>query len=340
MSQRVEDKGGRRSIEAKPWRSGLLLSLLLAGCLDPNEPGNLVAKTVDEDPTIPRIELNGSVFHAETFGDPAAPVIIVLHGGPGGDYRAMLRMRNPVDGVRLEDRHLVVFWDQRGSGLSRRHDQDDVTQEAYDEDLRAVVDKFSPGRPVVLLGHSWGGMYASRFISLHPDRVAGAVLMEPGPLSSALYEEVKDGIHHMDLWSEWLNDYAWSSAILSPEDHARLDYFRMLGNFGNSQPAYHVSTVDREPCWRLGAVANQAIEGGGVKDGWDFTKGLERFQPKVLFEASERNEVIGAEFQRHQMKAYPTAALEIVAGAGHDFQWTQPEATLRPVVAYLAEIGF
>src|SRR5262245_20847694 len=97
------------------------LAALLTCCLAPTADGNLVPKTVDGDPSLPRIELNGSVFHAEAFGDPAAPVLVVLHGGPGVDYRRMLRLRRSVDGVALEDRHRVVFWDQRGSGLSRRH---------------------------------------------------------------------------------------------------------------------------------------------------------------------------------------------------------------------------
>src|SRR5262249_37227022 len=154
------------------------LGLLLVGCMDPSEPGNLVPKTVDEEPSLPAIEINGTKVHAETFGDPAAPVIIILHGGPGKDYRGYLRLRQPGDGTRLEDRHFVVFWDQRGTGLSRRHDEREITQAAYDADLEALVDKFSPGRPVVFIGHSWGGMYATRFIGLHPERVAGAVLMD------------------------------------------------------------------------------------------------------------------------------------------------------------------
>ena len=34
--------------------------------------------------------LNGVTFYAEAFGDPASPAAIVVHGGPGGDYRYLL----------------------------------------------------------------------------------------------------------------------------------------------------------------------------------------------------------------------------------------------------------
>jgi proline iminopeptidase len=321
----------------------LLLFFFATACLDPDEDGNLVAPTVDSDPALPRIELNGSAFHAETFGDPTAPVIVMLHGGPGGSYGGLLRLRQPVDGVRLEDRHFVVFWDQRGAGLSRRHDENEITQAVYDADLLAILETYSPGRPAVLIGHSWGGMYATMFISHHPERIAGAVLMDSGPFTGALFEEVKGGIQHLDLWSEWLNDLTWAQTIVSPDSHARVDYARMLGSFGDSQPGYHLSTTDRPVTWRIGAVANSALMKEGMSGGkavWDFTRGLDRFERPVLFEGAERSEVIGAEFQKRQMKSYRNAQLAVIAGAGHEHQWTHPDATLRPVFAYLAAIEF
>ncbi|HTO99642.1 MAG TPA: alpha/beta hydrolase [Myxococcales bacterium] len=320
-----------------------LVALSFTACLDPAEEGNLVPRTAEEDPSIPQLSFNGATFHLETFGDPAAPAIIVLHGGPGGDYRSLLRLRDPVDGVRLEDRYLMVFWDQRGTGLSQRLPEGEITYDTYDRDLTFLIDHFSPGRPAVLLGHSWGGMYASRYISNHPERIAGAVLMESGPLTGALFDEVKSGIFHFDPLSEWLNDYVWAESIISPDGHARADFLRGLGSVGDSQPGYHLSTSDREPFWRMGAVAAAALVKEGMVDGkpaWDFTRGLDRFAPPVLFEASEQNTVIGVDFQKKQMGFYAHATLEVIAGAGHDFPWTQPARTVAPVLSYLDSIGF
>ncbi len=318
-------------------------ALFLTACLDPGEDGNLVPRTADEDPSIPQLSFNGSTFHVETFGDPSAPVIVVLHGGPGGDYRGLLRLRDPVNGVRLEDGHLLVYWDQRGSGLSRRHPGSEITLDAYDRDLSSIIDRFSPGRPVVLLGHSWGGMFATRYISQHPERIAGAVLMEPGPLTGALFSEIKSRMFDLDPLSEWLNDYVWAQSIVSPDDHARADYLRGLASVGDIQPGYHESKTDREPFWRMGAIASAAINAEGIKDGepvWDFTSGLDRFTTPVLFEASDENTVIGVEFQKQQMQFYPEASLAVIAGVGHDFPWTRAADTVAPVLSYLQSIGF
>lgn len=196
---------------------------------------------------------------------------------------------------------------------------------------------------MVLVGHSWGGMYATSYISNHPDKVAGAVLMEPGPLTGALFAELEDQIMELAFFSEWLNDYTWAHRILSPDDHARADYLYMLGVLGDSQPDYHVSTEDRSPVWRPGAVANAAVQQDGMEGGepvWDFTVGLDSFQKKVLFEASSDDTVLGESLQRRQMQLFSSAELAIIGNSGHDHPWTQPGATLRPLFRYLDEIGF
>ena len=180
-----------------------LVALAAAACdiVEPREPGNLVPKTVAEDASLPSIEMNGSQFHVETFGNPANPVIVFLHGGPGGDYRGLLRMSERFGGYSLTDEYFVVYWDQRGAGLSKRVGKSELTIEQYTADLDALIDHFSPGRPVFLIGESWGGMFAARYINQHPQRVAGAVLIEPGPLNGATMERLEDEINPMDLGS-------------------------------------------------------------------------------------------------------------------------------------------
>jgi proline iminopeptidase len=310
------------------------------GIHDPSLAGNLVPRTVDEDPTLPSIALAGTIFHIEAFGDPNKPAVIFLHGGPGGDYRDFLRLNGRYDGYALTDDHHVVFWDQRGSGLSRRHDCGAFTLERMDADLDALVDQVSPGRPVTLIGHSWGGMYASLYINRHPDKVAGAVLMEPGPLNGAMFDSIIDDLYDIDPFSEWLNDVVWDGQFLTADDHARADYHRMLG-VRDSQPKYHQSATDPALVWRLGAVANRCLMRSGVKDGravYDLTDHLAAYTTPVLFVASARNEVIGVAFQERQKQFFPAANLVTIPDSGHDMQWTHPAESLAAIRAYLGTL--
>jgi len=87
-----------------------------------NEPGNLVPKTVDQDPNLPSIIVNGAKLHSEAYGHPDSTIIVCIHGGPGGDYRYMLNCKELVNyGYR------VVFYDQIGSGLSQRFPKSSYT---------------------------------------------------------------------------------------------------------------------------------------------------------------------------------------------------------------------
>lgn len=320
------------------WAPLAVMALGACDAMDPGKSGYLVPRTVAEDASLPAIEMNGSRFHLETSGDPAKPVIVFLHGGPGGDYRSLLRMAEPHGGYRLTDEYFLVFWDQRGAGLSMRHEKDVLTLDVYTNDLNTLVDRYSPGRPVFLIGTSWGGMYATQYINEHPDRVAGAVLIEPGPLTGATYERIKGDLFDIDLGAEWLNDWAWSSQFLSPDDHARMDYERMLG-LKDAQPRFHVSVDNPEPAWRMGAAASRYIQEDGQdangKAVYDFTTNLSRYTTPVLFIAGSLSEVLGEPLQRDQVRKYPSASLRVVNGAGHDVNWTHTGEVLTAVRAYL-----
>lgn len=317
------------------------LAVLGAACqtMAPGDPGNLVPRTVTEDASLPAIEMNGARFHLQTMGNPAAPVIVFLHGGPGGDYRSMLRLANPVGGRSLADDHYLVFWDQRGAGLSERVTRSELTLDQYLADLDTLVGRYSAGRPVTLVGVSWGGMYATAYINKHPAKVAGAVLIEPGPLTASDANRLEDDIVDFDLGAEWLNDLVWSSQFVSPDDHARMDYTRVLG-VRDAQPRFHLSRTDPEAGWRQGAAAAKYIMEDG-QDGhghytYDFTDHLAAFTTPVLFVTGALSEVLGASLQEAQKSKYPSASLSVVSGAGHDVAWVKSAEVVGLIRGYLA----
>jgi proline iminopeptidase len=322
----------------------IVAGVAAAACdvMEPGEPGNLVPRTVVEDASLPAIEMNGSRFHLVTFGDPANPVIVFLHGGPGGDFRGLLRLTGRYEVSSLAEHYFLVFWDQRGTGLSQRQDREVLTIATYVNDLNTLVDRYSPGRPVFLIGESWGGMFATRYINQYPQRVAGAVLIEPGPLDGATMERLEDDIAGFKLGSELLNDLAWNSQFFSPDDHARMDFERMLGA-KDAQPKFHLSTVDPQPAWRMGAAANRYIiedgQDGNGKFDFDFTTNLAAYTTPVLFIAGSLSEVLGPSLQQQQVLRYPSATLEVIDGAGHDVAWVKAPETLIHIRAYLAARG-
>ena len=142
-----------------------------------------VAKTVAQDPTISHVTIDDVVFHAETHGSDTAQTIIVIHGGPGQDYRYLLSLK------ALADEYKVVFYDQRGTGLSPRVDAEELTLENSIEDLNRIVNYYCPDEKVNILGHSWGAMLGSAYLAKYPGKVHKIILAEPGFLTSEMAEE-------------------------------------------------------------------------------------------------------------------------------------------------------
>jgi pimeloyl-ACP methyl ester carboxylesterase len=75
----------------------------------------------------------------------------------------------------------LVFYDQRGHGSSARGPAEHATIEQLAKDLATVLAQRAPRGPVVLVGHSMGGMTIMGLAELHPelfgDRVVAAALL-------------------------------------------------------------------------------------------------------------------------------------------------------------------
>ncbi|RKE19522.1 alpha/beta fold hydrolase [Streptomyces sp. TLI_171] len=81
----------------------------------------------------------------------------------------------------------TVFWDQRSHGRSERSrsylDREPASIDQLGTDLRAVLDAVAPDGPIVLVGHSMGGMTVMALAAQHPElfgpqgRVAGVALV-------------------------------------------------------------------------------------------------------------------------------------------------------------------
>ncbi len=298
-------------------RASVLLLVILQGCSvpDASQPGDLVAPTVDDDPSVPALDVNGTRLHVAKQGPDGAPVILMLHGGPGGDFRYTLPLADPSAKGALVADHQIVFWDQRGTGLSRRHPPEQVSMELYQADLDALVDQVSPGSPVVLVGHSWGGTYAASYVARHPGRVRGAVLIDPEALDHALYEAHGSALD-ADLFAEWLNDPLWAREIVTPEDHARADFllaslqFYRIPRLGSHGPT---------PLFRPGAVVFKYLDYQWfAQHDYDFAAGLSAFARPVWILAGTDDHVLGYDFQRQQLPLFRNATLVALPGDGHN----------------------
>ncbi|WP_346538234.1 alpha/beta hydrolase [Micromonospora sp. DPT] len=129
-----------------------------------------------------RLELpDGTDIHVEvvepTRPAPGRPTVVLVHGfcldmGTFHFQRKLLAERGE---------HRIIAYDQPGHGRSGRLESGEYDLAALGRTLRRVIDRTAPEGPLVLVGHSMGGMTIMAFAELYPelfgDRVVGTVLM-------------------------------------------------------------------------------------------------------------------------------------------------------------------
>jgi pimeloyl-ACP methyl ester carboxylesterase len=115
--------------------------------------------------------IRGLRYHVREWGSAGATPLFLLHGWM--DVAASFQFL--VDSFS-RDWH-VIAPDWRGFGLSEWRPEGYWFPDYY-ADLEALLDLYQPGAPVFLVGHSMGGVVASMYSGMRPDRVARLVSME------------------------------------------------------------------------------------------------------------------------------------------------------------------
>ncbi|SDX51755.1 Pimeloyl-ACP methyl ester carboxylesterase [Modestobacter sp. DSM 44400] len=146
---------------------------------------------------------DGVLLSVEEIGPLDAPLTVVFVHGYALSMASWTFQRRDLaaelataNGHRPDAR--LVFYDQRGHGSSGRGDADHATIDHLAADLESVLTTRVPRGPVVLVGHSMGGMtvlaLAQRRPQLFGTRVAGVALMST---SSGGLADLDFGLPHL-----------------------------------------------------------------------------------------------------------------------------------------------
>jgi pimeloyl-ACP methyl ester carboxylesterase len=148
-------------------------------------PGLLVAMTrfgvarieAAHPPAGQFMEVEGVRLHVAELGlrrgSPGAePAVVLIHGASGNmeDMRLAL-------GEKLAASHRVILIDRPGHGWSSRPADDSYASPARQAGLVTEALKQLGVRRAILVGHSWGGAFATAYALAYPDRTAGLVLL-------------------------------------------------------------------------------------------------------------------------------------------------------------------
>lgn len=163
--------------------------------------------------------------------------IVVTHGGPGGSsqtFRLTTGFRN------LENAYKIIYWDQRGSGITQGNPgKDEITIEQFSKDTDAIIEftrQVIGAKSIFLCGHSWGGGLTSYYLQenqQHQDKLKGYISVCPaynvvGGLGASRQWVINAALlriaagRDVDYWRRALEFYQRTPLILAKDfaDHA------------------------------------------------------------------------------------------------------------------------
>src|SRR5690349_5194367 len=129
--------------------------------------------------------VNNLALYYREIGE--GPPMVLLHGGPDFDHTYLLP-----DMDRLADAYHLIYYDQRGRGLSVGDDSIlDISIESEMQDLEELQNHLQL-EMITVLGHSWGGQLALSYAMSHPERVSNIILMNTCMATHQDFMDVRD----------------------------------------------------------------------------------------------------------------------------------------------------
>ena len=266
-----------------------------------------------------RITVDGGVrLHYRDWGEPAAPVVVLLHGS-GLTARAYDSLARG-----LADRFRVIAPDLRGHGESDRAEE--YTWERALDDIDGIVRTLAMS-PVSMVGHSIGAQLAAAYAARRRTAVMRLVLVDWAP-----------GAAFTPEYGQALAQLFGQRAIGNPEDvlrAAKASQPRLIDDeFRHVIRSNLVLGEDRRPVWRFDPRALA----GGLAFSMDDSTAQEMIRkvlcPTVLIRAAESQYVTRDQAARTIGQLQDGRLVQIPA-SGHGVPWEQPASLLRVIQTFL-----
>lgn len=116
------------------------------------------------------VDIEGCGLVPDGPGMREKPTLVLLHGGPGYDHSSFKPLFS-----QLADVVQVVYVDHRGHGRSNRRPASEWTLDVFADDVVRLCSALGIVKPIVL-GQSFGGFVAQRYLARHPAHAAKVVL--------------------------------------------------------------------------------------------------------------------------------------------------------------------
>ena len=282
---------------------------------------------------------DGVPLQVETDGDEVAALTIVFVHGFTLSMDCWHFQRSEFAGEAR-----LVFYDQRSHGVSGRSPREHSTIDQLGQDLYDVLSSVVPTGPVVLVGHSMGGMTILALADSHPelfgDRIVGVALLStaagafaegilgiPGIIGRAIRPVAPGAIRAANRQAH----------VLEQGRRAGSDVAFMLTrrfSFGANPPPSLVAFMEHMIAATSVEVMTEFFDTFLTHDKLDALKVLDPV-PTVII-CGDKDMLTPAKNSHAMADSLPNAELVVVPGAGHMVMLERPavvDGALRRLLA-------
>ena len=285
------------------------------------------------DMTQPRqsITLDGHQLIYTTAGDPAAPLLLMLHGWMS--YRGVWRQTI----AALQDRYYCVAVDLLGCGDSDKPDEADYSLPAQGKRVLQLADALARGQ-FALIGHSMGGQIALCIASmLAPHRVE-RVISVSGVVAARLCPSVENVNYKFIALSRvfpqlfavlrWLAQYR--QVVCSPLSGFKTWFYR------TDAVPFEDWALDRDMAFQPQA-ARAAYRAGQAIHALDLTSQLGRITAPTLAIFGRQDAVVPVSDGQLVAQRVPHGRLTLINECGHFPMYEKTQQYLAVVQTFLSD---
>ena len=276
----------------------------------------------------PGVQLFVDIEGAGLVPDGAAmrvkPTLLLLHGGPGYDHSGFKPAFS-----QLADIAQIVYLDHRGHGRSSRCPPEQWTLDTWADDVVRLCDALGIAQPIVL-GQSFGGFVAQRYIARHPGHAAKVILSSTSPhlglaRKLAMFERLGGAAARAAAQAFWQ----------APDTATWATYNQVCMPLYNTRPA-------ADPQARGRTLFNTPIlfaSASGEQQTMNLLPGLAAAACPVLVLAGEQDPVCPLADALDIAAALPPRWMQLArfADAGHGVWRDQPEAAFARLRAFILQ---
>ncbi len=274
----------------------------------------------------------------------ARPTLVFVHGFclDMGTFHFQRREFSRAGNYRM------VFYDQPGHGRSTKLTQGEYSLDLLARSLKRVLEETVPTGPIVLIGHSMGGMTIMALAEQHPElfgtRIAGVVFVST---SAGKLDEVHFGMSDIlarfsrQLLPLLTTTGRATSGVIDAARRASTDLAWLLTRrygFGSRRPnPALVSYVERMNGRTSTDVVARYLRALYTHAGYPALEALR--ETRLLAVCGDRDQLTPLSHSEEICRVLPKTRLVVVPEAGHVALLEQPEVVNGALLAFLEEIN-